>query len=1072
MRFVFLFIAFSIFCFDAAAQRKPVTFPEKTTAGDNDAIYSQEDGADKKIKFSTARKYFLPLVNVIERDTAPPATGNTTLLGQFLTVTGSEDVYYVDGAGRSIRMGVAQPALDSALQLALVADSLYIILGVEPDPDTLCNIGGYCVTLPIGERTEAGFGLYEVGDTIHNDTTIMATEWSLMQMAEEIRSEIEDSSVVWRDTFTDLRAELTAIQDSLGNIPDGSGTAGYVAKWQDVNTVTNSLLYDSGTYVGLGTNLPGTQFTIRAPDLGTTQTNTSGLLVSTSGVAGSGATKYSGAVSWEGFGFGTTAGTSQSVRFRSDVRPVQGATPTGYLNFGASINGGAYSENILTLRSDGGVGIRRVAGVGVLNVQGFGTSAATKIFGAYNSSGTNTFSIHDNGRISFGSSGVMSMEAVGGQVNVEFATTANGVRFFNSFNRYVQGEKFYFTATGNGFGTTTPDYLLDVETASAPNAIARIYNTSTSTQNSQLYIRSAGTFATANSSIEFQNAAGTGVAIVGSTGTGYTNASFPAFTPDGTFFYGLNDFGAVAQNGRFAFQTGTGGSSVRMVITNPGLIGIGTTTPVLTLDVRSASANTTAVQSIANSTVITPLKTFATNTTPESAITASPGDVAFSNTGAAYLKESGSATNTGWAKFSTSTDLAGYLPLTLPANRTVNLAGYRVMFQDQTDFYPAFLVDATKVEIIGSATTNITMGAITDWIDIIAGDDIRLQAMDNVQLVADTTKVLGHFRTNNTVGIGDVTNGAAIGISGYAAGNIFTTITEGYAINLTPGGSLEVDTAQIATQSDLTAAVAAATWLKPEWESGPVDITTDDTLLVENTALDEFLKLSANSLHFEGGGEELLIKAGLISGSNLALNLTGDIAVTGAGSSLDFLGYGYFSYGTGIEFQAGTNAFFGGTDTLEFSFPTTNFETVVRVVPNTGGVGAEIRLHEALVNGLHYVSFEADPSMAGNIRYKLPAFIPASNGGTWISDAAGNITHRQEEVSTASGTTDGSGDLTVSHAIGDATYNLDITVKGTTAIYAQPHTYGSTDFKIRFFDMTGAPLTGVAVNADYIIVDR
>ena len=37
---------------------------------------------------------------------------------------------------------------------------------------------------------------------------------------------------------------------------DGSGTANYLSKWLDANTITNSLVYDNGTNVGIGTNNP------------------------------------------------------------------------------------------------------------------------------------------------------------------------------------------------------------------------------------------------------------------------------------------------------------------------------------------------------------------------------------------------------------------------------------------------------------------------------------------------------------------------------------------------------------------------------------------------------------------------------------------------------------------------------------------------------------------------------------------------------------------------------------------------------------------------------------------------
>jgi len=47
---------------------------------------------------------------------------------------------------------------------------------------------------------------------------------------------------------------------------DGSGTANYIAKWTDGDTIGNSVIYDNGTNVGLGTNSPDTSLEILAAD--------------------------------------------------------------------------------------------------------------------------------------------------------------------------------------------------------------------------------------------------------------------------------------------------------------------------------------------------------------------------------------------------------------------------------------------------------------------------------------------------------------------------------------------------------------------------------------------------------------------------------------------------------------------------------------------------------------------------------------------------------------------------------------------------------------------------------------
>ena len=63
-------------------------------------------------------------------------------------------------------------------------------------------------------------------------------------------------------TFTGTAAKTLAV-DSSGNIietagvsVDGSGTANYVTKWLDTDTITDSVIYDDGTNVGIGTTSP------------------------------------------------------------------------------------------------------------------------------------------------------------------------------------------------------------------------------------------------------------------------------------------------------------------------------------------------------------------------------------------------------------------------------------------------------------------------------------------------------------------------------------------------------------------------------------------------------------------------------------------------------------------------------------------------------------------------------------------------------------------------------------------------------------------------------------------------
>lgn len=57
------------------------------------------------------------------------------------------------------------------------------------------------------------------------------------------------------------------IIETAGGVVDGSGTTNYIPKWQDANTLTNSLIFDNGTNVGIGTATPQYRLSVQAANL-------------------------------------------------------------------------------------------------------------------------------------------------------------------------------------------------------------------------------------------------------------------------------------------------------------------------------------------------------------------------------------------------------------------------------------------------------------------------------------------------------------------------------------------------------------------------------------------------------------------------------------------------------------------------------------------------------------------------------------------------------------------------------------------------------------------------------------
>jgi len=88
--------------------------------------------------------------------------------------------------------------------------------------------------------------------TITNGNTLTLSEGyginTLAAATDNVRTEVDTTQI--------------ATQNDISGLPDGSGTTNYIPKWQDANTLRNSLLYDNGTGIGLGTTTPATTLSV------------------------------------------------------------------------------------------------------------------------------------------------------------------------------------------------------------------------------------------------------------------------------------------------------------------------------------------------------------------------------------------------------------------------------------------------------------------------------------------------------------------------------------------------------------------------------------------------------------------------------------------------------------------------------------------------------------------------------------------------------------------------------------------------------------------------------------------
>lgn len=149
----------------------------------------------------------------------------------------------------------------------------------------------------------------------------------------------DDSVVVWRaGTKTLRKVAQSSISGGGGGTPGGSDTQ---------LQYNNSGAFD-GT-AGMTWDATNTGITIDKASLGVTQNNSAGFRLRNPTAAAAGAQQMSPGLFWEGQGWKTNAtAASQTVVFRADVTPVQAAAnPTAQWILGSSINGAAFTNNIL-----------------------------------------------------------------------------------------------------------------------------------------------------------------------------------------------------------------------------------------------------------------------------------------------------------------------------------------------------------------------------------------------------------------------------------------------------------------------------------------------------------------------------------------------------------------------------------------------------------------------------------------------------------------------------------------------------------------------------------------------------
>ena len=308
---------------------------------------------------------------------------------------------------------------------------------------------------------------------------------------------------------------------------DGTGTANYVAKWSDTDTITNSQLFDNGTSVGIGTNSPNASYKLTISG-STYQVGTnSKIYVDNGGIGGASAilgvvgTSY-GYLNTDGaYPFVFQTNSTERMRITSAGRLGIGTTAPGYV---LEVNGGSDTFVASFINSSAAQSFIRVGDTSDANYSGLAL---------YSDSGSGQMFKNGTGSNSWGGNASLNIYNSNGSIAFHPNNTANAM--------------FIATSGNIGMGTTNPLGPLEVY-RSAPGSLG-----------GYIVINNDGSSVYNETALMFGDGGASGIRAAIST------------TTENSPYYG-----------QINFKTGVGtysSLSTRMTITGAGNVGIGTTSP-------------------------------------------------------------------------------------------------------------------------------------------------------------------------------------------------------------------------------------------------------------------------------------------------------------------------------------------------------------------------------------------------------------------------------------------------------------------------------------------------------------
>lgn len=272
--------------------------------------------------------------------------------------------------------------------------------------------------------------------------------------------------ILFNGNVTGLQELLNSKQDALTNPITGSGTSGYLAKYTGSTTNGNSLIYDNGTNVGIGTSSP-----LAKLEVGSSYAQT-GAFISARNLGNSfefghpnqaGYSSTLGANSVNGYSFlafnteaGTTSNTYRTRGFTG--RLIINDVDNTKLLFQRVVTTNADNQTPvtdMTINNSGNVGIGTISPSAILHTQTTGTGDKVGLV-----VGRNVASVNDKLSIVYNSADLGDQASI---VSIPTSGTAGDLAFTTRVGSALS-EKMRILSNGNiGIGTTTPSSKLQVD---------------------------------------------------------------------------------------------------------------------------------------------------------------------------------------------------------------------------------------------------------------------------------------------------------------------------------------------------------------------------------------------------------------------------------------------------------------------------------------------------------------------------------------------------------------------------------------------------------------------------------